>query len=121
MADAESGSLTEITAFQGHSAAVLDVVFSPDGSRIATAALDDTVKIWDDGGGEVLTLPVRTPGVLAFDPTGALLAVPSADGSVRIYVMPVDQLLDLARSRLTRSFTDAECIRYLHEEACSAT
>lgn len=121
VADAASGTLTEITALQGHSAAVLDVIFSPDGSRIATAALDDTVKIWDDSGGEVLTLPVRTPGVLAFDPTGALLAVPSADGSVRIYVMPVDQLLDLARSRLTRSFTDAECVRYLHDEACSAT
>jgi WD40 repeat protein len=96
------------------------VTFSADATLIATAALDNTVKIWDAQGGELYTLPVSLPGMISFDPTGTRLAVPSADGSVRIYVLPVDELLALARTRLTRSFTDAECARYLYMETCPA-
>ncbi len=58
------------------------------------------------------------PGIIAFDPTGTRLAVPSADGSVRAYILPVDELLELARNRPTRSFTAAECLRYLRKDAC---
>jgi len=32
----------------------------------------------------------------------------------------VDELIDIARGRLTRSLTDAECQQYLHVESCSA-
>ncbi len=120
MSEVRSGNIRELSSLQGHSGAVLDVAFSPDGTQIATAALDDTVKIWDDTGSELFTLAVEMPGIIAFDPTGTRLAVPSTDGSVRVYVLPVDELLDLARTRLTRSFTPAECDRYLLEEACPA-
>jgi hypothetical protein len=62
---------------QGHTAQVSDVVFSPDdGTRIATASFDGTVKLWDAATGqEVLTLRGHTVGVLcvAFSPDGAKL------------------------------------------------
>jgi WD40 repeat protein/DNA-binding SARP family transcriptional activator len=118
VSDVQSGEILELVSLQGHSGAVLDVALSADANRIATASLDNSVKIWSSSGGELLTLPVRMPGIVAFDPTGTRLAVPSADGSVRVYVLPADELLDLARSRLTRSFTPAECDRYLPGEAC---
>ncbi len=118
ISEVRSGTVRELASLQGHSGAVLDVAFSSDGTRIVTAALDDTVKIWDHTGSELFTLPVQMPGIIAFDPTGTRLAIPSADGSVRIYVLPVDDLLELARTRLTRSFTTTECERYLLEEAC---
>ena len=114
------GELREVGSLDGHSAALLAVTFSPDGTRIATAALDNSVKVWDLEGTVQLTLPVRAPGVVAFDPTGTRLAVPSADGSVRVYLLSVEELLDLARTRVSRTFTAAECGRYLVEDRCGS-
>jgi WD40 repeat protein len=116
--EVRSGTISELASLRGHSGAVLDVAFNPDGSQIATAALDETVKIWDDTGTELFTLPVGMPGIISFDPTGTRLAIPSADGAVRAYVLPVDELLELTRARLTRPFTAAECLRYLQSEVC---
>jgi WD40 repeat protein len=121
VSEVRSGELPELASLQGHSGVVVDVVFSPDDTRVATASLDDTVKIWDDAGNQLFTLPVESPGIIDFDPTGTRLAVPSADGSVRAYVLPVDELLELARTRPTRSFTAAECLRYLREDPCPTT
>jgi WD40 repeat protein/DNA-binding SARP family transcriptional activator len=118
ISDVRSGNLRELASLRGHSGAVLDVAYSADGSQIATAALDNTVKVWDDAGSELFTVPTQTPGIIAFDPAGTRLAVPSGDGSVRILVLPVDDLRALARTRLTRSFTAAECVRYLRKESC---
>jgi WD40 repeat protein/DNA-binding SARP family transcriptional activator len=119
ISEVRSGTVQELASLQGHSSALLDVAFSPDGTRIATSALDNTVKIWDDTGSELFTLPVETPGVIAFDPTGTRLAIPSADGSVRVYVFSTEELLEMARARLMRAFTTAECLRYLRVESCS--
>ena len=120
VADVRSGTIREAALLRGHSGAVFDVVFSPDGSHMATAALDEKVVVWDDAGTPLFALPVRTPGMIAFDPTGTRLAIPSADGSVRVHVLPVDELLELVRSRLSRSFTAAECLRYLRNDDCPA-
>ena len=55
---------------------------------------------------------------LAFSRDGRFLAVGGSDGSVRVYVIPIDDLIDLARSRLTRNLTEEECRRYLHLDRC---
>jgi len=51
-------------------------------------------------------------------PDGARLAASGGDGTARIYLLAIEELMALARSRLTRSFTDAECQQYLHLEQC---
>ena len=55
---------------------------------------------------------------VAFSPDGTRLATSSGDGTVRIYVLPLDQLMKVARSRLTRGWTSDECKRYLTGGRC---
>jgi WD40 repeat protein/transcriptional regulator with XRE-family HTH domain len=119
--DAATGK--ELLTLTGHSAEVRPVAFSPDGKFLATGSGDNTAKIWDvETGQELLTLPGSQGGVygVAFSPSdgGSHLLVASNDGVVRVFLLQIDELLALAQSRVTRSFTTAECKKYLHVEQC---
>jgi WD40 repeat protein len=118
--DATTGN--ESLTLTGHSAELRPVAFSPDGKYLATGSTDNTAKIWNvETGQELLTLPGSQGGVygVAFSPSdGSQLAVASNDGVVRIFTLQIDELLQLALSRVTRSFTTAECKKYLHVETC---
>lgn len=106
---------------QGHSSVVWDIVFSPDNGLAATIGFDGVVKLWDVATGiERLTLPGNDNNgrEVAFSPDGELLAVTTAAGLVRLYAMPIDDLMALAESRVTRSLMDEECRQYLHVEQC---
>ncbi len=52
------------------------------------------------------------------DPDGKHLATENEDGTTRIYVLDINELIALAQSRLTRTWTVAECQRYLHTDTC---
>ena len=121
--DARSGS--ELLTLAGHSSGVTVVAFSPDGKLLGTGSNDNTAKVWDAATGrELLTLPGGPLGVsgVAFSPLdgGAEMAVASYDGTVRLFLLHLDDLLALAKSRITRSLTDQECRKYLHLDACPA-
>ena len=105
---------------KGHSGAVNSVTFSADGKLIATAGVDGTAKVWDAmTGSNLLTLPVdsRGAGGVAFSPDGTRLAVGSVSG-VYVFVLPVEDVVELAESQLTRSLMDDECEQYLHLSYC---
>ena len=104
-----------------HSGAPWDMVFSPDGTRVATAGTDGVVRLFDVASGEqVLALRGhdRIVARLAFSPDGTKLASESLDGTVRIWALDLDDLLQIARQQVTRSLTDEECRQYLHLDAC---
>ncbi len=116
--DVTSGN--ELLSFTAHADSIVSISFSPDGTRFATASRDGTAKLWDAASGqELLTLQGSGVGIccLAFSLNGNYLFTGGDDG-VRVYALYIEDLVSLARSRLTRSLTTEECRQYLHLEAC---
>ena len=118
--DASSGQVS--VTLSGHTSLVMDVAFSADGKRLATASRDGTAKIWDPSTGQaLLTLPGSGRGLngVAFSPDGTRLFT-SGDDGLRAYVLPIEDLVALAHTHVTRSFTLPECQQYLHLAQCPA-
>ena len=71
---------------EGHTGRVWCVAVSPDGSKIASASADFTVKLWDIQTGDLLQTfghlgEVRT---VAFSPDGKLLASGGDDLEIKL-------------------------------------
>jgi WD40 repeat protein/transcriptional regulator with XRE-family HTH domain len=69
---------------------VFAVAFSRDGTLLATADADGTVRLWDPATGHPVGAPLHASarwGVhgVAFSPTGNLLATADGDGTVRLW------------------------------------
>ncbi len=90
--DAEGRPLRELT---GHSVAVRAVAFSPDGTRLASAAgpsmgakTPGEARVWDPSSGrELFRLDGHAAAVTAveYDRAGRLIATASLDGTVRLW------------------------------------
>ncbi len=75
-------------SMQGHTASVTSVAFSPNGGLIASASIDNTLRLWRVQEGLLLrTMQGHPFPVLAVDfaPLGTTLATGSSDGLVRIW------------------------------------
>ena len=73
---------------RGHDRGVLSVAYSPDGKRISSGSLDQTVRVWDaENGGELHCLRGHEKGVrsVVFSPAGRQVASGSLDQTVRVW------------------------------------
>ena len=89
--------------------------------RLVTASQEGLARIWDSRTGNAVTPPLRHAGPVphaSFSPDGSRLAVGRMDGFVRLYLMNVQELVALAESRLTRTWTLDECTKFLHVDQC---
>jgi serine/threonine protein kinase/WD40 repeat protein len=78
----------KVREFRGHLTSVWSVAFSPDGKRLASGSLDNTVAIWDVATGERLdSLPtVNHVGDVEWSPDGKQLAAGIAYGKSAVQV-----------------------------------
>jgi WD40 repeat protein len=117
----DTSSRELVRTLTGHTGLVPTLAFSPDGKVLTSSAHDHIVKVWDmDTGEELATLDPLASFLAGHDvsPDGTVIATASSDGKIRTYVLSTEELVELARSRVTRSLTTAECQKYLHVEAC---
>ena len=101
----------------------MGVVYSPDGTRFATASRDGDARLWDAATGqELLTFYGNGSGLngIAFSPGGSLVAT-SGDLGISVYFLNMEKLTAFARTRVTRGLTSAECQKYLHEVNAACT
>ena len=85
----------------GHESVVLSVVYSPDGSRVASGDSVGIVRIWDPDTGEgtiALAGHAGSVNAVAYSPDGSRIASAGGDGTVRIW--------DPQKAAQTRVITD---------------
>ncbi len=103
------------------SATIYQLEYSLDGKYISTAGMDGVAKVWDASTGKELhSLQGGFAQVRGahFSANGAHLITTGMDGVIREYTLIIEELVELAKARLTRTWTTDECQQYLHMEQC---
>jgi WD40 repeat protein/DNA-binding SARP family transcriptional activator/tRNA A-37 threonylcarbamoyl transferase component Bud32 len=111
---------TQVRTVRG-AGVVNSVSWSADGGRVALAGADGTVRIFDSSDGRLeLILRGHAGGVhdAFFSADGSRL-LSSGDEGVRLWALDLDELVSIARSRLTRDLDEDECRQYLRDVDCT--
>jgi WD40 repeat protein/class 3 adenylate cyclase len=106
--------------------AAWDLDISADGTRVVVMATDGTVSLWDVATRRMThSLDAITYGLgifegwIRFTPDERHVILADA-GMAMVMTVDTDELVRIARERLIRSFTDAECQQYLGLDMCAA-
>jgi WD40 repeat protein len=99
-ASASSAALPEPLTLKEHKGWVGGVAFSPDGTTLATASADGTVKFWDSATGRLQgTVEAHSDIVsaLAFSKDGKHFATASFDGTAKVWTAADRKLVQTCR------------------------
>ncbi|MEM9485136.1 MAG: hypothetical protein AAGA83_15770, partial [Cyanobacteria bacterium P01_F01_bin.116] len=86
---------TSIITLKGHTAAIKAMAFSPDGTVLATASTDQTIRLWQLDGTPIATLRGHRGSIedVRFSPDGKILASASKDATVILWNFDLDELV----------------------------
>jgi hypothetical protein len=79
---------TQKLILSGHNGPVFDLVFSPDGTVLASASGDETIKLWRVSDGlrlDTLSQPQGEQYTVAFSPDGRYVVGGGADNRIRVW------------------------------------
>ena len=91
---------------------------SPDGTQLLTDGPDNNLLIRDASDGSLLN-NIKVPAQGEFSVDGSNLIIYDDNGIVRILMLDFEELVELAESRVTRTFSPTECAQY-RIEPCPA-
>lgn len=99
----DTATLDRLDVLHGHTKPVSAIVFSPDGTRLASASDDGTTRVWDLSSGRTLRVLTNAPGArpvtsLAFSGSGEMLAGANTSGA-RVWAWKRDARLVLEGHR----------------------
>jgi WD40 repeat protein len=110
-----------LVELHGHNGDVRSAAFSPDDKFVVTASWDGTARVWEAQTGQSL-VEIREHkdfvNSAMFNPNGSFIVTASRDKTAKIYVCDIcgsiEDMLVLAKTRVTRELTPEERKRYLH-------
>jgi WD40 repeat protein len=103
-------------AIRAHQGSVLDVAIDPEGTLIASAGGDGFVRMWDLASRSLVTeieFDVDEMANVEFIDDTHLLVTSGLGSEAIVITLDPLELLAIARERLTRTFTAAECATYV--------
>lgn len=98
-----------VHTLKGHEAGIREIVFSPDGKTLASAAHDGTIRLWDVKSGKAKAVLKGLKGrirVLRFSPEGAIMA--SSHGGEKVI-----RLWDVAAGKQKSTLATTSKVRAL--------
>ncbi len=104
-----------IETFNAHRGSAVDLAVNQSGSRLASTGADGYVRLWDAGDRSLITeieFGVDEITNVEFIDDTHLLVTPGVGTEAVVITLDPDELVAVARSRLTRSFTAEECDRF---------
>lgn len=99
--------------WQAHTGAVTSICFSPDGKILATAGIDDRVRIWNFYGQKIAEWKAlqQSVNMVSFSPDGKFLATAGSDSTVKFWNLSgknISQLKGIEGSVNSISFSPKE-------------
>ena len=83
---------------------------------------DGLIRFWDVTSGQELAILTEPDGSfqfgISFSPDFRFLTASDLTNRTRVFVISIEDLVTLARTRVTRTLTKDECRQYLHLEEC---